>query len=145
VERSDTFEVICEGEGSHDMPPPAETNLNLICSSLRGGLLRRRKPVPHCGISAQQHPPMRGLGSLVGRHRGRSAGRVRAGWLQAPPGAARIQAEHGCGGSRVNRHVAPVPWSKSSWASAPAERWDDRESQRAPGPAVCAFHPQCGG
>ena len=45
VERSDKFEVICEGEGSQDMPLD-ETNL--VCSALRVAFKKAGKEVYAC-------------------------------------------------------------------------------------------------
>ena len=61
VERSDKFEIICEGEGSHDMPLD-ETNL--VCSSLRVAFKKAGKPVPLLKYHlVNRIPYARGLGS----------------------------------------------------------------------------------
>eukprot|EP01035_Chromulina_nebulosa_P013316 gene13316-17687_t len=43
VERSDVFEVICEGEGSNDMPLDES---NLVCYGLAAAFKTAGKPVP---------------------------------------------------------------------------------------------------
>lgn len=61
VERSDTFEVICEGEGSHDMPLD-ETNL--VCFGLAAAFRKAGKPVPVLKYRLiNRIPYARGLGS----------------------------------------------------------------------------------
>lgn len=61
VERSSKFEVICEGEGSHDMPMD-ETNL--VCSSLKKAFEIAGKPVPTLRYHlVNRIPYARGLGS----------------------------------------------------------------------------------
>ena len=61
VERSDKFEIICEGEGSHDMPLD-ETNL--VCSSLCVAFKKAGKPVPLLKYHlVNRIPYARGLGS----------------------------------------------------------------------------------
>ena len=61
IERSDKFEVICEGEGSHDMPLD-ETNL--VCSALRAAFEKAGKPVPLLKYRlVNRIPYARGLGS----------------------------------------------------------------------------------
>jgi GHMP kinases N terminal domain len=61
VERADKFEVICEGEGSHDMPLD-ETNL--VCSSLKAAFKAAGKPVPTLKYTlVNKIPYARGLGS----------------------------------------------------------------------------------
>jgi len=61
VERSDKFEMVCEGEGSHDMPLD-ETNL--VCSSLRVAFNKAGKAVPTLKYRlVNRIPYARGLGS----------------------------------------------------------------------------------
>lgn len=61
VERSDKFEVICEGEGSHDMPMD---DTNLVCFGLRAAFKVAGKPVPPCKYHlVNRIPYARGLGS----------------------------------------------------------------------------------
>lgn len=61
VERSDKFEVLCEGEGSHDMPLD-ETNL--VCFGLAAAFKKAGKPVPTCRYRlVNRIPYARGLGS----------------------------------------------------------------------------------
>ena len=61
VERADKFEVICEGEGSYDMPMD-ETNL--VCSALRTAFKVAGKPVPPLKYTlVNKIPYARGLGS----------------------------------------------------------------------------------
>lgn len=61
IERSDKFEVICEGEGSHDMPLD-ETNL--VCSALKAAFEKAGKPVPILRYHlVNRIPYARGLGS----------------------------------------------------------------------------------
>jgi homoserine kinase len=61
VERADKFEVICEGEGSHDMPLD-ETNL--VCSALKAAFKAAGKPVPLLKYTlVNKIPYARGLGS----------------------------------------------------------------------------------
>ena len=61
VERSDKFEVICEGEGSHDMPLD---QTNLVCSSLAVAFKKAGKPVPILKYRlVNRIPYARGLGS----------------------------------------------------------------------------------
>lgn len=61
IERSDKFEVICEGEGSHDMPLD-ETNL--VCSALKAAFEKAGKPVPLLKYHlVNKIPYARGLGS----------------------------------------------------------------------------------
>ena len=61
IERSDKFEVICEGEGSHDMPLD-ETNL--VCSALKAAFEKAGKPVPILRYRlVNRIPYARGLGS----------------------------------------------------------------------------------
>jgi homoserine kinase len=61
IERSDRFEVICEGEGSYDMPLD-ETNL--VCSALRAAFEKAGKPVPILKYHlVNKIPYARGLGS----------------------------------------------------------------------------------
>ena len=43
VERAEKFEIICEGEGSHDMPLD---NSNLVCLGLNAAFKTAGKPVP---------------------------------------------------------------------------------------------------
>ena len=66
IERSDKFEVICEGEGSYDMPLD-ETNL--VCSSLRAAFEKAGKPVPTLKYHLiNRIPYARGLGSSSGKY-----------------------------------------------------------------------------
>jgi homoserine kinase len=61
VERSDKFEVICEGEGSHDMPLD---QTNLVCSSLAVAFKKAGKAVPILKYRlVNRIPYARGLGS----------------------------------------------------------------------------------
>lgn len=61
VERSDKFEVIAEGEGSHDMPMD---DTNLVCYGLKEAFRRAGKPVPICRYHLiNRIPYARGLGS----------------------------------------------------------------------------------
>lgn len=61
VERSDKFEVICEGEGSHDMPLD-ETNL--VCFGLAAAFKKAGKTVPLLKYHlVNRIPYARGLGS----------------------------------------------------------------------------------
>lgn len=61
VERSDKFEIICEGEGSHDMPLD-ETNL--VCFGLAAAFKTAGKPVPTLKYKLiNRIPYARGLGS----------------------------------------------------------------------------------
>lgn len=61
VERSDRFEVICEGEGSHDMPMD---DTNLVCFGLKAAFKVAGKPVPTLKYHlVNRIPYARGLGS----------------------------------------------------------------------------------
>jgi homoserine kinase len=61
IERSDKFEIICEGEGSYDMPLD-ETNL--VCSALKVAFEKAGKPVPLLKYRlVNRIPYARGLGS----------------------------------------------------------------------------------
>jgi len=61
VERSDKFEVICEGEGSHDMP--LDTT-NLVCFGLAAAFKKAGKTVPTLKYRlVNRIPYARGLGS----------------------------------------------------------------------------------
>jgi homoserine kinase len=78
VERSDKFEVICEGEGAHDMPLD---DTNLVCVGLKTAFEKAGKKVPTLKYHlVNRIPYARGLGSssaaIVG---GLVAGSVLAG------------------------------------------------------------------
>jgi homoserine kinase len=61
VERSDKFEVICEGEGAHDMPLD---DTNLVCFGLKAAFEKAGKPVPLLKYHlVNRIPYARGLGS----------------------------------------------------------------------------------
>ena len=61
VERSDKFEIICEGEGSHDMPLD---NTNLVCLGMSAAFKAAGKPVPTLKYRlVNRIPYARGLGS----------------------------------------------------------------------------------
>jgi homoserine kinase len=61
VERSDKFEIICEGEGSNDMPLD-ETNL--VCFGLAAAFKKANKPIPTLKYHLiNRIPYARGLGS----------------------------------------------------------------------------------
>ena len=61
VERSEKFEVVCEGEGSHDMPLD---DSNLVCFGLKAAFKRAGKPVPTLKyLLVNRIPYARGLGS----------------------------------------------------------------------------------
>lgn len=61
IERADKFEVICKGEGSHDMPLD-ETNL--VCMALKAAFEKAGKPVPPLKYHLVNGIPYaRGLGS----------------------------------------------------------------------------------
>jgi hypothetical protein len=61
VERSDVFEIVCEGEGSHDIPLD-ETNL--VCYAVAAAFKRAGKPVPILKYYLKNRIPYaRGLGS----------------------------------------------------------------------------------
>jgi homoserine kinase len=61
VERSDKFEVICEGEGSYDMPLD---DTNLVCFGLKAAFKKAGKEVPTLRYRLVNHIPYaRGLGS----------------------------------------------------------------------------------
>ena len=61
VERSDKFEIICEGEGSQDMPLDES---NLVCFGLIAAFEKAGKPVPPLKyILNNKIPYARGLGS----------------------------------------------------------------------------------
>jgi len=61
VERSDTFSIVCEGEGSHDMP--LDTT-NLVCVGLAAAFKAAKKPVPTLRYHLiNRIPYARGLGS----------------------------------------------------------------------------------
>lgn len=61
VERSDKFEIICEGEGSHDMPMD---DTNLVCFGLKAAFAKAGKPVPTLKYHlVNKIPYARGLGS----------------------------------------------------------------------------------
>ena len=61
VERSDKFEIICEGEGAHDMPLD-ETNL--VCAAVATAFEKAGKPVPTLKYHLiNRIPYARGLGS----------------------------------------------------------------------------------
>ena len=61
VERADKFEVICQGEGSYDMPLDES---NLVCSALKAAFKAAGKPVPTLKYTlVNKIPYARGLGS----------------------------------------------------------------------------------
>lgn len=61
VERSDKFEVVCEGEGSYDMPLD---NTNLVCVGLAAAFKAAKKEVPLLKYHLiNKIPYARGLGS----------------------------------------------------------------------------------
>jgi homoserine kinase len=61
IERSDKFEVICEGEGSYDMPTDES---NLVCFGLKTAFEKAGKPVPTLRYHlVNRIPYARGLGS----------------------------------------------------------------------------------
>ena len=61
VERSDKFEIICEGEGSHDMPLDES---NLICVGIKAAFSAANKTVPTLKYRLVNNIPYaRGLGS----------------------------------------------------------------------------------
>lgn len=61
VERSDKFEVICEGEGSHDMPLD---DTNLVCFAVAAAFKKAGKPLPLLKYKlVNRIPYARGLGS----------------------------------------------------------------------------------
>ena len=61
IERSEKFEVVCEGEGSYDMPLDES---NLVCFGLKAAFKRAGKPVPVLKYHLVNHIPYaRGLGS----------------------------------------------------------------------------------
>jgi homoserine kinase len=61
VERSDKFEIVCEGEGSHDMPLDES---NLVCYGLAAAFKTAGKPVPLLKYQlVNRIPYARGLGS----------------------------------------------------------------------------------
>jgi homoserine kinase len=61
IERSDKFEVICEGEGAHDMPLD---DTNLVCFGLKAAFKKAGKEVPILKYHlVNRIPYARGLGS----------------------------------------------------------------------------------
>jgi homoserine kinase len=61
IERSDKFEIVCEGEGSHDMPLD---DTNLVCFGLAAAFKAAGKPVPTLKYHLVNGIPYaRGLGS----------------------------------------------------------------------------------
>lgn len=61
IERSDKFEVICEGEGSYDMPTD---DTNLVCFGLKAAFEKAGKPLPTLKYHlVNRIPYARGLGS----------------------------------------------------------------------------------
>lgn len=139
VERADRFEIICEGEGSHDMPLD-ETNL--VCSALSAAFKAAGKPVPTLRYTlVNKIPYARGLGSssaaIVG---GLIAGLVLAGHRVPAWGSEELLNL----AAEIEGHpdnVAPALYGGIQLGIHDGERWRSERVNLPPGLQCVCFIP----
>eukprot|EP01040_Poterioochromonas_malhamensis_P004628 gene4628-4960_t len=140
VERSDKFEVICEGEGSYDMPLD-ETNL--VCFGLAAAFKKAGKPVPTLKYHlVNRIPYARGLGSssaaIVG---GLIAGLVLAGHQVPAWGSEELLNM----AAEIEGHpdnVAPAIYGGIQLGIHTGERWMTERVNVPPGLQCVCFIPE---
>ena len=139
VERSDKFEVICEGEGAHDMPLD---DTNLVCFGLKAAFQKAGKEVPLLKYHlVNRIPYARGLGSssaaIVG---GLVAGCVLAGHRVPMWGSEELLNM----ASEIEGHpdnVAPALYGGIQLGIHTGERWMTERVNLPPGLQCVCFIP----
>ena len=139
VERSDKFEVICEGEGAHDMPLD---DTNLVCFGLKAAFQKAGKEVPILKYRLVNGIPYaRGLGSssaaIVG---GLVAGCVLAGHRVPMWGSEELLNM----AAEIEGHpdnVAPVLYGGIQLGIHTGERWMTERVNLPPGLQCVCFIP----
>jgi homoserine kinase len=139
VERSDKFEVICEGEGAHDMPLD---DTNLVCFGLKAAFKKAGKEVPTLRYHlVNRIPYARGLGSssaaIVG---GLVAGCVLAGHRVPTWGSEELLNM----ASEIEGHpdnVAPALYGGIQLGIHTGERWMTERVNLPPGLQCVCFIP----
>lgn len=140
VERSDKFDVICEGEGSHDMPLD-ETNL--VCFGVAAAFRKAGKPMPLLRYHlVNRIPYARGLGSssaaIVG---GLIAGLVLAGHRVPTWGSEELLNM----AAEIEGHpdnVAPALYGGIQLGIHTGERWMTERVNVPPGLQCVCFIPE---
>jgi len=140
VERSDKFEIVCEGEGSYDMPLD-ETNL--VCLGISAAFKAANKPVPPLKYKlVNRIPYARGLGSssaaIIG---GLLAGLVLAGHRLSAWGSEEIL-NYACEIEGHPDNVAPALYGGIQVGIHTGARWTTERVNLPPGLQCICFSPE---
>lgn len=140
VERSDSFEVICEGEGSHDIPLD---NTNLVCFAVAAAFKKAGKPLPTLKYKLiNRIPYARGLGSssaaIVG---GLMAGLILAGH-QVPAWGSEELVNMAAEIEGHPDNVAPAIYGGIQLGIHTGERWMTERVNIPPGLQCVCFIPE---
>eukprot|EP01041_Mallomonas_annulata_P000589 gene589-1142_t len=140
VERSDKFEMECEGEGSFDMPLD---DTNLVCLGIKAAFKAAGKPVPPLKYKlVNRIPYARGLGSssaaIIG---GLLAGLVLAGHTLSAWGSEEIL-NYACEIEGHPDNVAPALYGGIQIGLHTGERWTTERVNLPPGMQCICFIPE---